>query len=69
MNYDILLNRWSSMSSTQVSTSNIVTPAQSSSRRINGAPPTSEKKRDRDRRIWEKFGNDADRKRAKVGSF
>lgn len=49
----------------EVSTSNIVTPAQSSSRRINGAPPTSEKKRDRDRRIWEKFGNDADRKRAK----
>ncbi|WKX89759.1 hypothetical protein Q1695_008979 [Nippostrongylus brasiliensis] len=67
---DALLSRWSSMCSPQVPTSNA---AQSSSTPsttqanpvVSEAPMNSEKKRDRDRRVWEKFGSEADRKRAK----
>ncbi|KAK6034573.1 WW domain protein [Cooperia oncophora] len=66
--HDGLLSRWSAICSPHVSTSNSaqsstpVLPAQAIS---NGVTKTTEKKRDRDRRVWEKFGNDADRKRAK----
>ncbi|PIO57072.1 WW domain protein, partial [Teladorsagia circumcincta] len=67
--HDGLLSRWSAICSPQVSTSNI---AQSSTplsvqanHTVNGITKTNERKRDRERRVWEKFGNDADRKRAK----
>ncbi|PIO52352.1 WW domain protein, partial [Teladorsagia circumcincta] len=67
--HDGLLSRWSAICSPQVSTSNI---AQSSTplsvqanHTVNGITKTNERKRDRERRVWEKFGNDTDRKRAK----
>nr|CDJ88246.1 WW Rsp5 WWP domain containing protein [Haemonchus contortus] len=70
-NHDGLLSRWSAICSPQVSTSNTaqgstptpVLPVQTNA--INGTPKAIEKKRDRDKRVWEKFGSDADRKRAK----
>ncbi|KAK6730147.1 hypothetical protein RB195_006920 [Necator americanus] len=66
-----LLLRWSSMCSPQVSTSTStqsVAPAASSSATcssLDGTQKTCEKKRDRERHVWERFASDVDRKRAK----
>ncbi|KAJ1374406.1 hypothetical protein KIN20_037090 [Parelaphostrongylus tenuis] len=58
------LSRWASVCSPQVSTSSALPSVQSASS-VNGFSQISENKRDRDRRIWERFGTDIDRKRAK----
>ncbi|KJH52975.1 WW domain protein [Dictyocaulus viviparus] len=65
-----ILSRWSAMCSPQVSTSSTTQTIHSStttiaSESVNRALHANERKRDRDRRIWEKFETDTDRKRAK----
>ncbi|EYC45291.1 hypothetical protein Y032_0433g1386 [Ancylostoma ceylanicum] len=68
-----LLSRWSAICSPQVSTSTTAhstTPGTSTavsneSATVNGTQQTCAKKRERERRLWERFASETDRKRAK----
>ncbi|KHJ97462.1 WW domain protein [Oesophagostomum dentatum] len=68
-----ILTRWSGLCSPQVSTSTTAQSATPSSSQpvcngtasVDGTQSASQKKRDRERHLWQRFSSDADRKRAK----